>query len=155
MPTIDTPVGPVSYSLNPSGALDRMWFGHDDGKGLICVELERQIVEFFEGKRKAFDFPLEPSGTPFQKQVWAELLNIPCGETRSYAQIARAIGHPTATRAVGAANGANPIALVIPCHRVIGSNGKLTGYGGGLDMKSRLLEFEREFASGRQLSLWG
>lgn len=104
--------------------------------------LNRQIEEFFGRERRDFDFPLAPEGTEFQQAVWRQLLAIPCGETRTYRQIAEALGRPTATRAVGAANGANPIALVIPCHRVIGTNGRLTGYAGGLDLKSRLLEFE-------------
>ena len=143
MPTVDTPIGPISYSLAESGALAEMWFGQVETPGPRSLELEQQISEFFGGDRKSFDFPLAPSGTPFQKAVWNELVKIPFGETRSYAQIARAMGQPTATRAVGAANGANPIPLIIPCHRVIGSSGKLTGYGGGLEMKSRLLDFEQ------------
>lgn len=143
MPTVDTPIGPLSYQLAESGALAQLWFGHHDFPGPRSPELEDQLFEFFDGRRKDFDFPLDPPGTPFQKAVWNELLSIPYGETRTYAQIARAVGQPTATRAVGAANGANPIAVIIPCHRVIGSNGKLTGYGGGLDMKARLLDFEQ------------
>jgi methylated-DNA-[protein]-cysteine S-methyltransferase len=143
MPTIDTPVGPISYAVTASGSLSKMWFGHDEEPGDSSPELELQIVEFFSGKRTSFDYPLQPSGTEFQQAVWNELVKIPCGETRSYLQIAKALGRPTATRAVGAANGANPIALVIPCHRVIGSDGKLTGYGGGMDMKARLLDFEQ------------
>lgn len=105
--------------------------------------MERELDEFFRHERREFDFPLEPKGTPFQQKVWAELLKIPFGETRTYLQIAKAIGQPTATRAVGLANGTNPIPIIIPCHRVIGSNGKLTGYGGGLEMKARLLDFEQ------------
>jgi methylated-DNA-[protein]-cysteine S-methyltransferase len=143
MPVIDTPVGPISYSLSPAGKLAQMWLGRHELPGPSSEVLEQQVFEFFAGTRKQFDFPLDPIGTEFQKAVWRELLKIPCGETRSYLQIAKAIGRPTATRAVGAANGANPIALVIPCHRVIGSSGKLTGYGGGLEMKARLLDFEQ------------
>jgi methylated-DNA-[protein]-cysteine S-methyltransferase len=120
-----------------------MWLGLHELPGQRSRELESQLAEFFAGRRRQFNFPLDPIGTDFQKAVWRELLNIPFGETRSYLQIAKKIGQPTATRAVGAANGANPIALIIPCHRVIGSNGKLTGYGGGLEMKARLLDFEQ------------
>jgi methylated-DNA-[protein]-cysteine S-methyltransferase len=91
---------------------------------------------------RRFDLPLDPQGTDFQKRVWQALLSIPYGETRSYSQIAATIGSPAAVRAVGAANGANPLPIVVPCHRVIGSNGKLVGYGGGLPLKIRLLEIE-------------
>jgi methylated-DNA-[protein]-cysteine S-methyltransferase len=143
MPTVDTPIGPISYSLSPNGALAQMWLGQHELPGPRSETLEQQVAEFFAGSRKQFDFPLDPIGTDFQKSVWRELIKIPFGETRSYLQIAKKIGQPTATRAVGAANGANPIALIIPCHRVIGSNGKLTGYGGGLEMKARLLDFEQ------------
>lgn len=108
----------------------------------ILVETARQLEEYFAGTRKAFDLELDFAGTEFQRKVWAALLTIPYGETRSYAQIARQIGHPNAVRAVGAANGKNPISIVAPCHRVIGSRGSLTGFGGGLPAKARLLEFE-------------
>jgi O-6-methylguanine DNA methyltransferase len=101
-----------------------------------------QVLEYLEGKRRAFELALDLRGTPFQRAVWATLLAIPYGETRTYADVARAIGHPRAVRAVGAANGANPIALVVPCHRVIGSDGSLTGYGGGIDRKRWLLRHE-------------
>ena len=104
----------------------------------------RQLTEYFAGKRRAFDLPLAPDGTPFQQRVWRALLAIPYGQTCSYADIARAIGAPLgASRAVGAANGANPIAIVIPCHRVIGASGKLVGYGGGLPTKAWLLAHEQ------------
>jgi methylated-DNA-[protein]-cysteine S-methyltransferase len=143
MPTIDSSIGPLSYSIAPMGMLTKLWFGVHELPGTRCQELEVQIAEFFEGTRKQFNLPLDPIGTQFQKTVWQELLKIPFGETRSYLQIAKAIGQPKATRAVGAANGANPIALIIPCHRVIGASGKLTGYGGGIEMKARLLDFEQ------------
>ena len=103
----------------------------------------RQISEYFEGARKTFDLTLVPAGTPFQQAVWRELLSIPYGTTTSYRDLARAIGRPSAIRAAGAANGRNPLAIVIPCHRVIGSNGDLTGYGGGLRIKETLLALER------------
>ena len=110
-----------------------------------------QLLEYFEGKRTAFDLPLDLRGTPFQLEVWRALLAIPYGETRSYAEIARAVGRPAAVRAVGAANGANPIAIVVPCHRVIAADGSLGGYGGGLELKARLLAMERSGAPGALL----
>ncbi len=100
------------------------------------------MLEYLEGKRIEFDLPLDLRGTPFQIAVWSALLEIPYGETRSYQQIANVIGRPRAVRAVGAANGANPVAIVVPCHRVIASDGTLHGYGGGLDLKARLLAME-------------
>ena len=102
----------------------------------------RQLEEYFAGRRRQFDLPLDLHGTEFQKRCWQELLKIPYGETRSYADVARAIGNPSAVRAVGLANGQNPIAIIVPCHRVIGSDGSLTGYGGGLETKRKLLELE-------------
>ena len=102
----------------------------------------RELAEFFDGRRKTFDVKLALRGTPFQLEVWRTLLRIPYGETRTYAEIAKSIGRPAATRAVGAANGANPIPIIVPCHRVIGSNGSLTGFGGGIDVKRWLLDFE-------------
>jgi methylated-DNA-[protein]-cysteine S-methyltransferase len=102
-----------------------------------------QLEEYFAGERRVFDLPVAPPGTPFQQRVWAELQRIGYGETISYAELAARIGRPTAIRAVGAANGANPVSIIIPCHRVIGSDGSLTGYGGGLEAKRRLLELER------------
>ncbi len=103
-----------------------------------------QLLEYFEGKRKLFDLPLIMIGTDFRKKVWQALCDIPYGQTRSYKQIAEAIGNPKASRAVGLANNKNPIAIVVPCHRVIGSNGKLVGYAGGLDLKQNLLKMEQE-----------
>jgi O-6-methylguanine DNA methyltransferase len=115
-------------------------------KGEEAVEPLRQAMEqlhrYFAGERVQFSCPLDLRGTPFQVAVWEELYRIPYGQTRSYAQIAETIGHPKAVRAVGAANGANPVAVIVPCHRVIGSNGTLTGYGGGLPMKHWLLNLE-------------
>jgi methylated-DNA-[protein]-cysteine S-methyltransferase len=108
----------------------------------LLTETTRQLRAYFAGDLRDFDLPLDMQGTPFQKRVWDELLNIPYGKTRSYMQVAVAVGAPQAVRAVGAANGANPVPIVVPCHRVIGSSGKLTGYGGGLPLKKRLLELE-------------
>lgn len=111
-------------------------------------EAVRQLKAYFAGERENFDLSLSPQGTPFQQKVWSELQKIHYGETISYGELARRIGNPKASRAVGLANGSNPISIVIPCHRVIGSNGKLTGYGGGLSIKEKLLALER-----RQLRL--
>ena len=117
----------------------------------LLGETVRQLREYFDGTRREFALPLELQGTDFQRRVWEMLLTIPYGETRSYRELAQAIGAPKAVRAVGAANGANPLPIVVPCHRVIGANGKLTGYGGGLPLKKRLLELEKQTA---QRSLW-
>ena len=106
-------------------------------------EAIRQVLEYLDGKRTDFDVPLDLRGTPFQQAVWHALLAIPYGETRSYADVARSVGKPDAVRAVGTANGANPVPLVVPCHRVIQSGGKLGGYGGGVDLKRRLLAMEQ------------
>jgi methylated-DNA-[protein]-cysteine S-methyltransferase len=106
-----------------------------------------QLDEFFAGTRRSFDLELAPHGTPFQRDVWRALCTIPYGETATYGEIAAAIGRPTAVRAVGAANSRNPIMIVVPCHRVIGANGTLTGYAGGLDVKQCLLDLERRVAA--------
>jgi methylated-DNA-[protein]-cysteine S-methyltransferase len=109
-------------------------------------EARRQLTAYFAGELREFDLPLAPEGTPFQKAAWAELCRIPYGETRTYGAQAARIGQPNASRAVGAANGRNPLGIVIPCHRVIGASGKLTGYYGGLSIKEALLELERTHA---------
>jgi methylated-DNA-[protein]-cysteine S-methyltransferase len=113
-----------------------------------------QLDEYFGGTRQEFTMTLAPEGTTFQKKVWQALLNIPYGRTVSYLDIAKAIGNDQAVRAVGHANGQNPISIIIPCHRVIGSNGKLTGYGGGLWRKEWLLNHEKGFSIGKQMSLF-
>lgn len=119
-------------------------FGHpDDGDSVVLKETARQLTEYFAGERSTFELPLAAEGTPFQRRVWEELCAIPYGETISYGELARRIGQPTASRAVGLANGRNPISIVVPCHRVIGSSGKLVGYGGGLERKQTLLALER------------
>ncbi len=110
--------------------------------GTLVAEVRRQLDEYFKGRRRRFNLPLAPSGTPFQLRAWKALREIPYGATRSYGEQARAMGQPRAVRAVGAANGRNPIAIVVPCHRVIGGDGGLTGYGGGLDVKQYLLDLE-------------
>ena len=109
----------------------------------ILVKTERQLDEYFAGKRKAFSVALDMRGTRFQKDVWEALLAIPFGETRSYGQLAKQLGNPQASRAVGAANGKNPVSIIVPCHRVIGSSGNLTGFAGGLDTKAHLLGLEK------------
>jgi len=106
------------------------------------ADVARQLEEYFAGERTTFDVRLRMHGGPFEREVWAELERIPYGETASYGEIARRVGRPHASRAVGAANGRNPIAIIVPCHRVIGSNGTLTGYGGGLERKRALLDLE-------------
>lgn len=116
--------------------------------------LRAQLEEYFAGDRREFDLELAPQGTEFQLRVWSELRRIPYGATTSYGALSTAIGRPKASRAVGAANGANPIPIVVPCHRVIGSNGSLTGFGGGLETKKLLLELEgASFAGGEQKTL--
>ena len=109
----------------------------------------RQLRAYFMGRRTTFDLTLHPEGTPFQRDVWKALLTIPYGETRSYGEIARQVGRPTAVRAVGLANGRNPLPIVVPCHRVIGSSGALVGFGGGLPVKQALLDREREVSAAR------
>lgn len=110
--------------------------------GALLGDLAQQLCAYFEGRLRAFELPLDLRGTPFQLQVWREVLGVGYGEVRTYAQVAAAIGRPRAFRAVGAANGANPIPIVVPCHRLIGSNGSLVKYGGGLEVKRRLLALE-------------
>jgi methylated-DNA-[protein]-cysteine S-methyltransferase len=122
--------------------LDEMSF---DPQHPILIETERQLSEYFSGKRTQFDLPLEPDGTEFQKKVWRALREIPFGKTKSYLDLARAIGSPNAFRAVGAANGKNPLSIVVPCHRVVGADGALTGFAGGLETKAALLAFEAAF----------
>jgi methylated-DNA-[protein]-cysteine S-methyltransferase len=122
---------------------DRMT-GIRDDDGFEMLRL--QLAQYFSGKRREFDLPLHASGSPFQQRVWAALREIPYGETWSYGHTAEAIGAPTASRAVGLANGQNPISIVVPCHRVIGANGSLTGYGGGIEAKRWLLSHEAAHA---------
>ena len=119
-----------------------------EGSNAVLDETRRQLDEYFGGSRRSFDLPLAPRGTGFQQQVWLALRDIPYGETISYAQLARRLDMPTATRAVGAANGRNPLPIVVPCHRVIGADGSLTGFGGGLPTKQFLLRLEGAIESG-------
>ena len=141
---IATPFGTASIAADDSGALTEFSFSElKSGDGREYPEIARQIEDFFSGRRRSFDFRLAPRGTDFQKRVWAELARIPFGETISYGTLARRIGTPSASRAVGRANATNPIDVIVPCHRVIGANGTLTGYAGGLDLKRKLLEWEQ------------
>lgn len=113
-----------------------------DNKHPVLLETMKQLTEYFAGKRTKFDLPLKPHGTEFQKKVWSALRQIPFGMTKSYGELATEIGHPKASRAVGAANGRNPLSIIVPCHRVIGASGKLTGFAGGLEAKKVLLARE-------------
>ncbi len=143
--TIETQFGPIHANVNADGALTELKFGPANGKadGAGNPLVAKQLSEFFAGKRKTFDLPMAPEGTNFQKQVWAELIRIPYGETISYAELAKRMGRTGAARAVGRANATNPIAVVVPCHRVIGADGSLTGYAYGVELKRNLLDFER------------
>lgn len=116
----------------------------------ILLETERQLCEYFAGVRNRFDLPLKPSGSEFQKRVWRALKEIPFGETRSYLDVAKTIGSSKASRAVGTANGKNPLSIVVPCHRVIGTGGALTGYAGGIETKARLLALEARVRAQRR-----
>lgn len=146
--SIDSPCGPVRLYASDAG-LTHVYVSSLEGPEATVREtpvLSRtaaQLAEYFAGTRRVFDVPLAASGTPFQQRVWQALRTIELGTTWSYGELARAIGNPTASRAVGAANGKNPIWLIVPCHRVIGANGTLTGYAGGLAVKQALLEHEQ------------
>lgn len=150
---VASPVGPLKLVASDEGLAAILWQNDDPARVRlgefetsamhpVLLEAERQLAEYFSGTRKTFALPLDLRGTPFQRDVWAALLTIPYGETRSYGQIARQIGRPAAVRAVGAANGRNPLSIVAPCHRVIGATGKLTGFAGGLATKEFLLRLE-------------
>ena len=150
---LDSPVGAIDLIADEDGALTHLLFRGETRFSPVNSELRMnpapfaaviaQLDEYFAGTRKEFDIPLAPRGTHFQREVWLALRDIPYGETWTYAKQAVAIGRPSATRAVGAANGRNPIGIVVPCHRVIGADGSLTGYGGGIDRKRWLLAHER------------
>lgn len=143
----ETEVGIIGIRENNKSITDIYFSKVDTNDNIeetnLIKECFKQLKEYFEGNRKKFDLPLDAEGTEFQKKVWNELLNIPYGETKSYKDIAVAIGNEKACRAIGMANNKNPIPIVIPCHRVIGSNGKLVGYAGGLNVKEKLLNIEK------------
>jgi methylated-DNA-[protein]-cysteine S-methyltransferase len=151
--TIASPVGALKLVASDIGLVAILWENDDparvrlgtmveDAEHPVLVRTEEQLREYFAGSRRHFDVPLDLRGTDFQKRVWARLLAIPFGETRSYGAIAAELDRPAASRAVGAANGRNPISIIAPCHRVVGSNGKLTGFAGGLEAKAYLLGLE-------------
>ena len=154
--TYQSPVGELTLIASERGLREIRWpgangtdgtIGMNDGEGHpVLRETARQLDEYFAGGRTHFDLPLDLRGTPFQLAAWQALADIPFGETRSYRQQAAMIGRPNAVRAVGAANGANPVCLVLPCHRVVGADGSLTGFGGGLGTKRWLLEHEARVA---------
>lgn len=144
----DTPLGPMGLA-EEDGAIIRLYL---PGQGVprivthetpLLLEGKRQLTEYFAGKRKEFDLPLNAEGTEFRKKVWQTLTKIPYGETITYGELARRVGNPRAARAVGGANHHNPISILIPCHRVVGADGSLTGYGGGLELKKALLALEQ------------
>ena len=158
---VTTPIGRMLLAVDEEGRLVLCHFAYDASVADLMEERERhgdclewdssrtkvarlQLEEYFAGQRRDFDLPLAMRGTDFQRAVWNALLTVPFGKTASYRDIAVAIGKPAAVRAVGAANGANPIAVIVPCHRIIGSSGSLTGYGGGLDVKKSLLALEND-----------
>lgn len=153
--SIESPVGKLKLVASDKGLVAVLWQNDrpgrvllaelvEDAQHFILLKAERQLSEYFAGKRKEFSVPLDMRGTAFQKNVWEALLAIPFGETRSYGQLAKQLGNPNSTRAVGAANGRNPLPIIVPCHRVIGSTGKLTGFGGGVETKAQLLSLEQK-----------
>jgi len=157
---VDTPVGRMVLAGNDESlhglhlpddpaAASFLEQGTPEGRPGSVAKAEEQLEAYFAGELTDFDLPLDPQGTPWQTKVWWALAEIPFGETRSYGDIARRVGNPKASRAVGMANNRNPIALIIPCHRVIGADGSLTGYGGGLPLKERLLAHERRVLADR------
>jgi methylated-DNA-[protein]-cysteine S-methyltransferase len=148
--TVESPVGPLTL-IASNDRLVGLWFGDGFSEDLIgkrnddvsvLIRVREQLDEYFAGTRLEFDLPLDPDGTQFQKAVWRQLCEIPHGVTISYRELAERVGNGNASRAVGLANGKNPTAIIVPCHRVIGANGKLVGYGGGLSRKIALLDFE-------------
>jgi methylated-DNA-[protein]-cysteine S-methyltransferase len=163
--TIDSPIGPLLlttdgealtgiYLDSERGAQPPLDVGAEDPAHPVLVDAAEQLSAYFAGERDDFDLPLAASGTDFQHTVWAALVEIPYGETISYGELARRVGNPNASRAVGLANGRNPLPIIVPCHRVIGANGTLTGYGGGVERKQWLLDHERAHA-GMTLPLGG
>ena len=155
--TMDSPVGALRLIAGERGLRAILWDAEDaariasvddadlvEGRNAVLDQAVAQLEEYFAGTRREFDIPLDPQGTPFQQSAWLVLRTIPYGRTMSYGEQARRLGDPNKARAVGAANGKNPLSIVVPCHRVIGSTGDLTGFGGGLEAKSWLLDHERQ-----------
>lgn len=149
--TVETPVGPLTIVAGDSG-LAAVLFGDEPGASEdshpVIAATARQVRQYFAGERRAFDLPLELSGTQFQRRAWLALAAVPYGTTRSYGEQARLLGAPGSARAVGAANGRNPLPIVLPCHRLVGADGSLTGYGGGLEIKRALLDLEAGVRAG-------
>jgi methylated-DNA-[protein]-cysteine S-methyltransferase len=150
---VQSPVGTLTLVASEKGLAAILWpndrphrvplnIEAEDNDHPVLVETERQLREYFAGRRRQFTLPLDVAGTAFQRKVWEALMTIPFGEKRSYGEVAAQIGSPGAARAVGAASGRNPVSIVTPCHRVVGSNGALTGFAGGLDVKTKLLSYE-------------
>ena len=154
--TIDSPIGKLTLVASEKG-LSGVYMEASEipeatpGTSSFLTETQRQLNDYFAGKLRSFELPLDLQGTPFQMKVWHSLLDIPYGETISYGEQARRIDNPKAVRAVGLANGRNPVSIIIPCHRVIGKNGSLTGYGGGLDRKRFLLNLEANLSPSSEI----
>lgn len=155
--TVPSPVGELKLIASDKGLVAILWENDkpnrvrldklkENAEHPVLLKTEQQLNEYFAGKRKEFAIALDMRGTRFQNDVWNALLAIPFGETRTYGQLAKQLGRPLASRAVGAANGRNPVSIIVPCHRVIGSTGKLTGFAGGLDTKAHLLDLEKKTA---------
>lgn len=155
--TMRSPVGELKLVASDKGLVAILWENdkpnrvrlgilRENRQHPILLKTEQQLNEYFAGRRTKFSIALDMRGTPFQNDVWNALLAIPFGETRSYGQLAKQLGRPLASRAVGAANGRNPVSIIVPCHRVIGASGKLTGFAGGLDTKAHLLNLEKKTA---------
>jgi methylated-DNA-[protein]-cysteine S-methyltransferase len=155
---IESPVGKLKLVASANGLLAVLWEQEPpnrvklapvefDPLHPILIETERQLKEYFAGTRKNFELPLEPTGSEFQKKVWRGLREIPFGQTRTYLELAKSVSSAKAVRAVGAANGKNPLAIIVPCHRVVGANGALTGFAGGLEAKAKLLALEARAAA--------
>jgi len=160
--TVKSPVGRLTLVASDEGLAAILWENDDPSRVRLSTTVEntthpvlletaRQLHEYFEGKRRSFSLDLNLVGTAFQKRVWQALLTIPFGETWSYGQLAQRIGNAKASRAVGAANGKNPLSIVVPCHRVIGASGKLTGFAGSLEVKARLLALESKSAQCKEM----
>jgi methylated-DNA-[protein]-cysteine S-methyltransferase len=156
MPIISSPLGNIFLSTQDDSISELRFTTEEVSKeplNSLLTEAKKQLDDYFSSKRKTFNLPVVLSGTPFQYQVWEAVNKIPFGQTTSYLKLSQVLGNPAAIRAVGAAIGANPILVIIPCHRIIGTNGQLTGYAGGLDRKEKLLELEGRPRQAKQASL--
>ena len=144
--TIKTPIGLLEITATDEAIVGVKPVNHEENTAAndLAQKCRDELEEYFAGKRKSFDLPLKGEGTDFQKQVWDQLKRIPCGETRTYGEVAKMMGRPKAARAIGLANHNNPILILVPCHRVIGADGSLTGYAAGIEAKKYLLDFEKK-----------